>query len=82
MEHIDGIFFVLCNALISIGNGNGFFDNAVGEMGKLNFNIKLIEGLFGCRIALIRVSVGFDNELFLNVVVGKFGISARGNKPS
>ena len=79
MDHINKAFFVLFNALIGIGNSNGLFDNTVGEVGKLNFDIELIKGLFCSWIALIGNSVGFDNTMIFGAVVGKLGIGSRGN---
>ena len=72
MNHIGNAFFVLFNALIGIGDSNRLFDNAVGEIRKLNFNIELIKGLFCCWIALIGNSVSFDNKMIFGGVVGKF----------
>ena len=65
---------MLFNALIGIGDSNRLFDNAVGEMRKLNFDIELIKGLFCCWIALIGNSVGFDNKMIFGGVVGKFRV--------
>jgi len=55
VNHIGNAFFVLFNALIGIGDSNRLFDNAVGEIRKLNFDIELIKGLFCCWIALIGI---------------------------
>ena len=74
MNHISNAFFVLFNALIGIRNSNRLFDNAVGEMRKLNFDIELIKGLFCCWIVLIGNSVSFDNKVIFGVVVGKFRV--------
>ena len=41
VNHISNAFFVLFNALIGIGDSNRLFDNAVGEIRKLNFDIEL-----------------------------------------
>ena len=63
---------MLFNALIGIGDSNRLFDNAVGEIRKLNFDIELIKGFVLLLDSLIGNSVSFDNKMIFGGVVGKF----------